>query len=259
MKQVLVIEDDLDISEILAIHLHDLKCRVAQAQSGKVGLQMAIENRYDLIILDVMLPEMNGLDVCRELKANDVTLPILMLTAKSEEHDKILGLDIGADDYITKPFSIKEFIARVKVILRRPSFAKTIVTSHENEIVSMNDLFLEKIRRMVEKHMGNSEFNIEQMADEMNLSRTQLFRKMKSITSYSPIEFINEVRLQKAANLILAKADTLAQISYSVGFNEQSYFAKRFRKKFGINPRNYYQKMNGNSVSTKSSNSDLIL
>ncbi|UJH69253.1 response regulator transcription factor [Allomuricauda sp. SCSIO 65647] len=119
MKKVLVIEDDTEIIHLLEIHLKDLGCDVLSACEGDTGLRMAINEVPDLIILDVMLPEMDGIEVCQKIRANQVKSPIMMLTAKSEEIDKVLGLEVGADDYLTKPFSVREFIARVKAIFRR--------------------------------------------------------------------------------------------------------------------------------------------
>ncbi len=119
MKNVLIIEDDIEIINLLEIHLKDLHCDVSSATRGAYGLQKAIELRPDLIILDIMLPEMDGIEVCQKIRANNIKSPIIMLTAKSEEIDKVLGLEVGADDYLTKPFSVREFIARVKAIFRR--------------------------------------------------------------------------------------------------------------------------------------------
>jgi len=119
MKQVLIIEDDKNIIELLTIHLTDLSCEVYTQTNGKDAFEIAISNSFDLIILDLMLPGMNGMDICRRIRIQDRTTPILILSAKSEEIDKVLGLETGADDYLTKPFSVREFIARVKVIFRR--------------------------------------------------------------------------------------------------------------------------------------------
>lgn len=128
-KEVLIIEDDPNISELLAIHLNDLSCKVTTEEHGVRGFELAIENQYGLIILDINLPGKDGLDICRELRAAKVKTPILMLTARSEEIDKILGLETGADDYLTKPFSVREFSARVKAIFRRVEMLKP----NENE------------------------------------------------------------------------------------------------------------------------------
>lgn len=119
MKKVLVIEDDPNIVDLLEIHLRDLDCQINRAHDGEHGLHEALTHKFDLIILDIMLPKMEGMEVCRQIRANKNATPILMLTAKSEEIDKVLGLETGADDYLTKPFSVREFIARVKAIFRR--------------------------------------------------------------------------------------------------------------------------------------------
>jgi DNA-binding response OmpR family regulator len=119
MKQVLIIEDDPEIVDLLEIHLADLECKVDNAFDGVDGLQKAREKSFDLIILDIMLPGIDGLEICRKIRSQESYTPILMLTAKSEEIDKVLGLETGADDYLTKPFSVREFISRVKAIFRR--------------------------------------------------------------------------------------------------------------------------------------------
>lgn len=118
-RTVLIIEDDSDITQLLSIHLNDLGCKIVSAANGQKGLVIAKEERFDLVILDLMLPGLNGMEICRKIRQTDRHTPILMLTAKSEEIDKVMGLETGADDYLTKPFSVREFIARVKVIFRR--------------------------------------------------------------------------------------------------------------------------------------------
>ncbi|RDI57641.1 DNA-binding response OmpR family regulator [Flavobacterium glaciei] len=120
-----MIEDDVSIVELVAIHLKDIYCDLTKAHKGNEGLSLATKNKYDMIILDVMLPEIDGVEICRRLRANKIKTPILMLTARSEEIDKIIGLETGADDYLTKPFSIREFIARVKALLRRTEIDST--------------------------------------------------------------------------------------------------------------------------------------
>ncbi len=118
-KKVLIIEDDPDIGNLLEMHLKDLQLNLDRSEDGENGLKKALENEYELVILDLMLPKMNGMDVCKKIREKKKSLPILMLTAKSEEFDKVLGLELGADDFITKPFSIRELIARIKAIIRR--------------------------------------------------------------------------------------------------------------------------------------------
>src|SRR5690554_983440 len=118
---ILVVDDEESISTLLQYNLEQGGFTVSIAMNGKTALQKALEQSFDLIILDLMLPEMDGLEVCKQLRSNKIQTPILMLTAKDDEFDKVLGLELGADDYLTKPFSPREVVARVKAILRRTS------------------------------------------------------------------------------------------------------------------------------------------
>ncbi|GJM30178.1 MAG: DNA-binding response regulator [Cyclobacteriaceae bacterium] len=149
MKKVLIIEDDPDLLELLQIHLRDLECSTQISMDGKNGLETAVEHPFDLIILDIMLPKMDGLEVCRQLRAKNILTPILMLTARSEEIDKVLGLETGADDYLTKPFSVREFIARVKAIFRRVKMIQETGEDQAQAVLKKYDLVIEKTKRKV--------------------------------------------------------------------------------------------------------------
>jgi DNA-binding response OmpR family regulator len=149
MKNVLIIEDDPDILELLQIHLRDLECSTKIAMDGTTGLLVAMDEVFDLIILDLMLPKMDGLEVCRQLRAKNIATPILMLTARSEEIDKVLGLETGADDYLTKPFSVREFIARVKAMFRRVKMIKETGVDQPEKILKKYDLVIERAKRKV--------------------------------------------------------------------------------------------------------------
>ena len=146
MKNVLVIEDDKSISDLLKIHLTDLNCEVKQAADGEEGLKHAINDRYDLIVLDLMLPKLDGLEICKEVRRKDIYTPVLMLTSKSEEFDKVLGLEVGADDYLTKPFNPRELVARVKAVLRR-SLSLSDLTKEEQ--IQFGDILIDPRRREV--------------------------------------------------------------------------------------------------------------
>ncbi len=147
MKRVLLIEDDLHIKELLEIHLKDLDCELTMAMDGSIGYTLARKEAFDLIILDIMLPNKDGLEICRDLRAHQVYTPILMLTARSEEIDKIMGLENGADDYLTKPFSVREFIARVRAIFRRVEMSKE--KEEDISILKIGDLLIDKAKRKV--------------------------------------------------------------------------------------------------------------
>ncbi len=149
MEKILLIEDDPHIGELVSIHLKDLNCSVEIVTDGRAGYEKASTGNYSLIILDIMLPGMDGLEVCRMLRADKVNTHILMLTAKSEEIDKVLGLETGADDYLTKPFSIREFIARVKAILRRLGPLNKETASQNQEHLVYEDLSIDLTKRKV--------------------------------------------------------------------------------------------------------------
>lgn len=147
MKKVLLIEDDVHIKELLEIHLKDLECQLMSFTNGQAGYNAAITEHFDLIILDITLPEKDGLEICRDLRANQVKTPILMLTARSEEVDKIMGLETGADDYLTKPFSVREFIARVKAIFRRVDMLSK--KDNPQQVIRQGNLQIDKSKRKV--------------------------------------------------------------------------------------------------------------
>jgi len=185
MKKVLLVEDDANIRSLLEIHLSDLDCLLTAVDNGKEGCTIALTEAFDLIILDIMLPGMDGLEICRNIRAKQVHTPIMMLTARSEEIDKILGLETGADDYLTKPFSVREFIARVKAIFRRVDMLKEDLRPN-NELLRYGQLAIDQTRRKVSKDGQRIELTPKEfdllllMASHpgRSYSRTQLLRQI---------------------------------------------------------------------------------
>lgn len=243
---ILIVEDNPDLRKFMVDSFQN-QFTTFHAKNGEEGVALAIEKIPTLIISDVMMPLMDGMGLTQKLKADERTshIPIILLTAKSDTESRIAGLKTGADDYLAKPFSPEELKVRViNLIQQRKKLAekfseKLTMLAEPLREPTIDDKFILKARAIVEDNMSDTGFGVEKLADEMHLSRTQLFRKLKALASVSPSEFINNIRLQKAAHLIRARADTLTQISYSVGFNEQSYFAKKFRRKFGVSPSEY--------------------
>lgn len=148
MKNVVIIEDEKDIAELVQLHLEDMDCNVTIFNNGREGYEYALKNSFDMMVLDINLPDMNGIDICRSLRAEKVNSPILMLTARTEEIDKVLGLETGADDYLTKPFSIRELTARVKAILRRVEI-DTAVEDDGESVIEYKGLLVDKRKRKV--------------------------------------------------------------------------------------------------------------
>lgn len=187
MRKVLLVEDDISIADLLKIHLTDLGCEVSMAHDGEIGLDMALNNVYDLMILDVMLPRVEGLEICRQVRGKENNTPVLMLTAKSEELDKVLGLEIGADDYMTKPFSVREFIARVKAIFRRARYFDDEKQKSDTEtLLSFDELSIDFEKRVVALHkervdLSPKEFELLKLLASnpgKSFSRTQLLRQI---------------------------------------------------------------------------------
>jgi len=149
-KKILVIEDDVDIAGLIEIHLNDQNWQVEKAHSGDIGLDLALSGDYDLVVLDLMLPEIDGLEICRRLRSEKEYTPILILTSRAEEFDRVLGLEMGADDYLTKPFSIRELIARIKAIFRRMAKAgESVTASNGNDILAFDKLTVDLPKRKV--------------------------------------------------------------------------------------------------------------
>jgi DNA-binding response OmpR family regulator len=163
-RRVLVVEDNPEIADLVALHLRDAGYEVKACPDGHQALRRVLAESFDLIILDLMLPGLDGLELCRRLRARPGYVPILMLTAKSTELDRVLGLEVGADDYLTKPFSIRELLARVRALFRRvDALARTRGASTER--FQIEDLIIDPARRQVsldgeEVHLTSKEFDL---------------------------------------------------------------------------------------------------
>ncbi len=240
---VLVVEDHADVRAYIKGHLVPAY-QVREARDGAEGIEKAQEIIPDLVISDVMMPKKDGFEVCRILKCDVRTshIPIVLLTAKAASEDKIEGLEIGADDYLIKPFEPKELLARVKNLidqrqkLRERFAASAPLRPGEVAVTSMDDAFLNKVIVAVELHMGDEHLSIEGLGAEVGMSRVQLHRKLVALTNLSPGEFIRYFRLHRAMELLQKDTGTVSEIAYAVGFNDPSYFSKCFHKQFGKAP-----------------------
>ncbi|MBN1413742.1 MAG: response regulator [Bacteroidales bacterium] len=243
---VLIIEDNDDVRQHIAENF-EKDFFIKEAKQGKEGLEMAYAFVPDLIISDILMPEMDGMTLCKKLKSDVRTshIPIILLTAKAETENIIEGLETGADDYITKPFNIQELIARSFNLIEqrkklREKYTKMVELEPEKVIVkSADEKFLKRIVEIIEKNMGDFEFDVNNLFPEMNMSRMQLFRKVKALVNQSPGELIRSIRLKRAAQLLKQNYGNIAEIAYEVGFNNLSYFAKCFREKFGVLPSEF--------------------
>lgn len=156
-RRILVIEDDPDIAGLIELHLSDIYREVRLCGDGREGLNLALEESWDLILLDIRLPGVDGLEICRRVRAETQYTPILMVTSRSSELDHVLGLEMGADDYVTKPFSILTLMSRVKAILRRVSALSDRTPDSEQKLLDFDELWLDPSSRVVRKNQETVE------------------------------------------------------------------------------------------------------
>ena len=243
---VLIVEDNADMRQYIRKTLSS-HYQIIEAENGREGVSKAEEAMPDLIISDIMMPEMDGYKLCSMIKGKELTshIPVILLTAKADRESKLSGLEIGADDYLSKPFEADE----LKLIVRnrieekrkmREHFSKEITLEpRQITITSLDEKFITKVLTMIENHMDDEEFSIEDFSQEAGCGRMQFYRKIKALTDQTPSQFVRSIRLKRAAQLLLAKSDNVSQIAYSVGFSSHSYFNKCFKEQFGVTPGQY--------------------
>ncbi len=243
---VLVVEDNPDVRSYICEQLEEIY-QVAQASNGEEGIKMAQDHMPDLIISDVMMPKMDGYQFCKAIRNDEKTshIPIIMLTARAGLDDKIDGLETGVDAYLTKPFNARELKANVKNLIHqrlqlRKRFSKsTVIRPSEVSSVSVDQAFLEKIVKTIETHFEDEQFSVESLAEHVNMSVSQLNRKLNALIDQPPGQLIRSLRLQRAADLLAQKAGSVSEICYKVGFNDNAYFSRTFKKQFGCSPSEY--------------------
>ncbi len=247
LPTILLVEDNMDMRNFITEQLVKFY-KVKKANNGMIGLKKAITNPPDLIITDLMMPKMDGIELCRKLKTdvNTSHIPVIMLTAKAGMDNKIEGLETGADDYLTKPFDAKELLVRTKNLIEqrqklRELFANTGIQVDPKKITvtSIDQKFLEQLLTLLEENYSDSDFGVPQMQEALAMSKTQLHRKLKALTNEAPGELLRNFRLKRAAQLLSQKEDSVTQIAYKVGFNNLSYFAKCFKELYGVAPSSY--------------------
>ncbi len=245
---ILIVEDNNDIRDYLGTGLMPLY-NIASACNGEEGLAIARQTIPDLVITDITMPVMTGIEMCRTLKSDIETchIPVIMLTAKTSEEQRIEGLETGADSYITKPFNPKHLLVRIEKLLElrktlKEKFGNEIGFEAEQTAIAVPDRdLLKKVTSVIKKRISDSSLSVETLAEEVGISRGHLQRKLKSLTGQNPNEFIRIIRLKQAAEILLEKDVSIAEVSEMVGFNSQSYFSTAFTKQFSISPSQYVE------------------
>ncbi len=243
---VLLVEDNDDIRAFVREQLQS-GYRVIEAEEGEAGIALAREAIPDVIITDVMMPKMDGYQMSRALKQDERTshIPIIMLTAKAALDDKLAGLEAGVDDYLLKPFNARELRARVRNLialrrqLRERFSGATIIKPSEVAATSVDQVFLQRVIVAIEAHIGEEHFGVEELATAVNMSNSQLNRKLNALIGQPGSQLIRSMRLQRAADLLKQNAGSVAEIAYQTGFSDQAHFARSFKKQFGRAPSEF--------------------
>ncbi len=249
-KIILLVEDNAEIRQYIKDLLEE-KYNIIEAENGEIGLAMAIKAIPDLILTDVMMPKIDGFTLVTHLKNDEKTshIPIIILTGKANQNDKLTGLETGVDAYIYKPFSNKELHICIKNLLKKQEILKqkfkitTPFTLESDAVKNKDKQFLEKMFNHILNNSRNPEYSVEKLAEVMCLSNSQLHRKLQALTGQSPGEMIRKIKLQKAAELLKNNTGSIAEICFQTGFNDQAYFSRAFKNEFGCSPTAYKKEL----------------
>lgn len=248
LPKILLVDDEEDILDFLE-RILKTKYSVFKAEDGRAALQLLSREAIQLVVSDVMMPEMDGFELCKTIKSNleYAHIPVILLTAKNTIQSKVEGLELGADAYIEKPFSKEHLQAQIASLIANRSmmreyFASSPLVHIKSTAHSKTDEhFLEVLNETICRNIEDANLDVEKLAGILNMTRTTLYRKMKAITDLSPIEFINCIRLKKAAELLALGDYKVYEVADQVGFSSQSNFARSFQKQYNMSPTHYIQ------------------
>jgi signal transduction histidine kinase/DNA-binding NarL/FixJ family response regulator len=241
---ILIVDDHAEIRQYARKHLSG-RYRVIEAVDGKQGFDLAREHTPDLVLSDVMMPGMTGDELCRAIKADSELdfVPVVLLTAKASQDSRIQGLSVGADDYLTKPFSMRELRARIENLIGqrqrlrdRMRKAKIVSTGTPADATSVDERFLANVRRVILERLADEDFGVEALAEALGQSRAHLYRRLGELQDRSPAELIRLMRLDRGAELLRARAGTVSEVAYAVGFKSVSHFSRAFRRRYDVTP-----------------------
>lgn len=244
-KKLLVIDDSDQIRWFLK-HVFNKEYQILEARNGQDGINVALKEEPDLILCDVMMPVKDGYETCREIK-NDPKMaqtPVVMLTAKVESEDVITGIEVGADDYITKPFDVEILRSKINSLMKKRDdmkryFSNSSAASHNEENTLSTNPFMDAVVKNIEKHLDDSTFEAKVLADSYSMSLPTLYRKIKQYSDLSILELTRNIRLKKAAELLASQQYSVQEVAEMVGFNDTATFRKRFTEQYGVTPSQY--------------------
>jgi DNA-binding response OmpR family regulator len=247
--KLLVVEDNEDLRGFLVTELSK-KYEIIEAADGEAGVELARAKSPDLIISDVLMPKMDGLELCKHIKSDLHTshIPVILLTARSSEEHKLSGYQSGADEYLSKPFNLDILLLRIGKLIeqqnrRKEKFSQKIeVNPKEITITSIDEQLIQKALTFIEQNMDNPDYSVQQFSQDLAMDRTVLYKKLQSITGLSPSDFIRSIRLKRAAQFLIQGGFPVAEVAEKVGFNTPKYFTKYFKEAFGVTPSQYAHK-----------------
>ena len=245
-RKVLLVEDNKEFRTFLKEQLEDFY-QIVEAADGEEGERCAIDENPDLIISDIMMPKVDGIELCRRIKTNMQTshIPVILLTARTADDIKINSYEVGADSYMSKPFNFDMLMVRIEKLIeqqekRKQEFRKNIeVNPSAITITSLDEQLIQKCLEYIEKNMDHPEYGVEELSRDLGMVRMSLYRKLQSITGNTPTDFIRSIRLKRAAQLLQGSQLPIVEIANRVGFSSSSYFAKCFKEMFGVLPKQY--------------------
>lgn len=250
---ILVVEDDPDINAYLQKELKP-NFRILAAGNGAAAVDILAKENVSLVISDVMMPEMNGYELCKRIKSDIAFshIPVILLTALSDDKQRMYGIASGADEFIQKPFHIEELKLRIVRLLEerarlRNAFAQELQSPAASDLKigkteSMDDVFMRKFMALIEEAYPDSDFSIEKASDMLGLSRVHLYRKVKELTGVTPTDFLRNYRLKRAAALLREKGRNVNEVAYATGFSSPPYFSKCFKAAYTVTPTEYQEK-----------------
>ena len=247
--KVLIVEDNFELRSFVKDSLNDVY-DIYMAENGKEGLDKVAELNPEVVVSDIMMPVMNGFELCETIKSDEKIshIPVILLTAKSTAENRIIGYKKGADGYISKPFSLEVLEARIQNLIEsreklRNTFKSNIVVEPSKvTTTSMDEKFLQRILKIIEENIPNSEFTVEQLSTEYGMSQIVMNKKLKSLTGYTAKAFIRSIRLKRAAQLFATGKYSVTDVTYEVGFSDLKYFRTCFKDQFALSPSEYMKK-----------------
>jgi DNA-binding response OmpR family regulator len=240
---ILLVEDNEDFLFYLKDNLREYY-NIAEAVNGREGWQKTLSVHPDIVVSDINMPEMSGMELCKKIRHDQRTkhIPVVLLTAQSCEEQQLRGIETGAADYLTKPFNFEILVSRIKNLLQHQQSLKQTYTKQvavkttDVQLACPNEQFVQQALTIVEKNISNAGFSVEELSRALLLSRAAVYKRLFVLTGKTPIEFIRSVRLQRAAQLLAKSKMTVAEVAYETGFNNPKYFSKYFKTEFGKLP-----------------------